>query len=1103
MNQKSFKPNPILTQLDPNDSLNLSPWHLMRILVVSVFVVELAIMLIVEPLLFDPNTIFSELLLEGTLDATLLSIIVFPIIYLYAFKPLVQLVERYQRTEKALDTANNFLEIVFASLTDGVIVVNKEDHKILSCNRMAEKLLGFPQDQLRGHAIQQFLFPDEAEWSLLREQIDASLSLGKIFRAEWVLKPRKELSYVAEITVNRVEAEDETSPLQVFVIQDVSERINSQEQLQLQTMALEAAANGIMITNQEGLIEWVNPALTEMTGFSFESLIGRDASIFNSGQHQPEEFASMWRAIESGKVWDGELVNRRKDGSFYTENQSIAPVPNKDGEITHYIAIKQDITERKKAEIQLERHNQELVMLSQLGQSVVSSLELPKIFSDVIEQVMPLVGAECLSIILRENNQLVYVAASGLEGEEMEGTRVPLHEGVPGEVMRSGKVVHMREEDGRFPISNICSCQPKALLAVPLTLGTKRLGLIQATHRQPHAFDAESIRTLAAAANWAAIAIGHAHQLEEIRHRLNETATLAAINQSLNETLDLDNILQLIADSVPKLVAEADSVVIHLLDEHENYLMPATWSGDHDNAISSLFFNPNDGLAEEVFRTGKLVNLPEMRQSPYAHIFAPGEPPASLAIAPLQSGRFQLGTITIQNQVHSHAFTVQDERLLLRLADSAAVAINTAHLYQSERYQRQQAEYLARAAVALSQSLEMDEVLATIINQATHMVDSVETAVFLMRDNEIYRTQYSHPQRENGLLPAALQKLMNRNDLSSLPPLELIMDTGKPVFITGKSDEEMATGTLSNTDQPAFVAAPLRIADDTSGFLVVQSDKPGKFNRATMRQLELLASQASLAVQNALLFNDLGQILQKEQSTRAQLVQAQKLSAMGRMVASVAHELNNPLQTIKNCLFLVQQDIASEAPMQSYLEMALSETKRLTNLVLQLRDVYRQASSNVQKPVSLPDIVSQVHLILREHLKQNSIAYVFEPTAEPLWVLGDANQLKQVVINICLNAIDAMSATGGQLTIALVNHEDEVGLAIQDTGIGISGEDKEKLFEPFFTQKDNGTGLGLAICYDILQKHGGRIDVDSELGLGATFTIWLPALLAEAETVDG
>lgn len=1091
---QTFKPRPILTQFSPRDALKSSPWHLIRLLIISVFVVELAIMLLLEPLVFDIDTSFKETVIEGLLDASLLSVIVFPFLYYYAFKPLVVLVERYQRTERALDTANNFLEIVFASLTDGVLVVSRADHQILSCNRMAEKLLGFAQNNLIGKHIQQFLTPDDSKWSQLKDEINMSLASGRIFRTELALHPRKELGYVAEITVNGVESENEAHALQIYVIRDVSERIKSQEQLQLQTTALEAAANGIMITNNAGLIEWVNPALGDMTGYGFEELIGQDASIFNSGQHDSDSFAEMWRTINAGKVWSGELINRRKNGSFYIEDQSIAPVRNSNRDITHYIAIKQDITNRKQAEIQMERHNRELVMLSQLGQSVVSSLELPKIFADVIDQVTPLVGAECLSIILRESNHLTYAATVGLEAVSMQGKQIPLDDGVPGEVMRTGQMVHVGEGNGRFDISNVCPCHPRSLVAVPLALGQNRLGLIQATHRQPDAFDEDSIRALLVAANWAAIAISHANQLEEIRHRLNETATLAAINQSLNETLDLDNILQLIADSTPKLLSQADGVVIHLRDENELYLVPAIWSGQTENDLSHLFLELNQGLVQEVFRTGKLISLADVSQSPYANIFSPSAAPASLVIVPLQSGRHQLGTIIVQNQSKTHVFTAKDERLLRRLADSAAVAINTARLYQSEKEQRQQAEYMARTAVALSQSLEMDEVLQTIIKHALEIVDGLETAVFLLRNNQIYRTQHNHTDKPANQLRTVLERLINQETSNPLPPLELILKTGKPILITAEIDTDPVPTTFSSTSRPVCVAAPLSITDDTTGFLMVHGDKPGSFNTATMRQLELLASQASLAVQNALLFNDLGAILQKEQSIRAQLVQAQKLSAMGRMVASVAHELNNPLQTIKNCLFLIQQELAQETVTQSYLEMALSETNRLTNLVLQLRDVYRPANSNPLQPVSLSDIVGQVHLILRQHLKQHDIDFTFVPAAEPMWVLADANQLKQVVINICLNAIDAMSPESGTLSITTVANNDQVGLKIQDSGIGIPQEDQEKLFEPFFTKKDTGTGLGLAICYDIVQKHGGQIAVQSAPGEGAIFTVWLPVL---------
>lgn len=218
---------------------------------------------------------------------------------------------------------------------------------------------------------------------------------------------------------------------------------------------------------------------------------------------------------------------------------------------------------------------------------------------------------------------------------------------------------------------------------------------------------------LQSAANWAAIAISHARQLQETRMRLRETATLSAINQSLNETLDLENALQLIADSTPKLINNVDRVVIHLTDENEQILYPVIWSGQPHMDTPSLYLNYGEGIAGRVMKTGKLINVPNVDRSGQFRAFPPVPQIKSLMVGPLQSGRFQLGTISVHNQTMENAFSEMDERLLMRLAHSAAVAINTSRLYQAEQQQRRFAEDLVQAAAALSGSLRVNEVLKT------------------------------------------------------------------------------------------------------------------------------------------------------------------------------------------------------------------------------------------------------------------------------------------------------------------------------------------------------------------------------------------------------
>ena len=121
---------------------------------------------------------------------------------------------------------------------------------------------------------------------------------------------------------------------------------------------MEAAADGILITDRHGNIQWTNPALAQISGYSSRDLMGHNTKVFNSGQHDTAYYQEMWNTILSGNVWRGELTNRRKDGSLYIEEQTITPVRGNENEITQFIAIKQDITERKQSEKEIREGDQ-------------------------------------------------------------------------------------------------------------------------------------------------------------------------------------------------------------------------------------------------------------------------------------------------------------------------------------------------------------------------------------------------------------------------------------------------------------------------------------------------------------------------------------------------------------------------------------------------------------------------------------------------------------------------------------------------------------------------------------------------------------------------
>jgi PAS domain S-box-containing protein len=235
----------------------------------------------------------------------------------------------------------------------------------------------------------------------------------------------------------------------------------------------------------------------------------------------------------------------------------------------------------------------------------------------------------------------------------------------------------------------------------------------------------------------------------------------------------------------------------------------------------------------------------------------------------------------------------------------------------------------------------------------------------------------------------------------------------------------------------------------------------------------------------------------EKKSYESQLIQAEKHAVIGRMVGSVTHEINNPLQTIKNCLYLIQQDLAPDSQSKEPLDMALSETQRLSNIVGQLRQLYRPQASQAMHTHSLEGIINEVQSLLLHQLSNAHVEWKSTAAVRDYPVSCVREQILEVFLNICMNAIEAMQPTGGTLLVNMVHSSEkgQVGIVISDTGPGIKPEIQAHIFEPFITTKEYGLGLGLSICYNIVQKHGGRITVESQHGAGTNFTVWLPIVV--------
>jgi two-component system NtrC family sensor kinase len=244
----------------------------------------------------------------------------------------------------------------------------------------------------------------------------------------------------------------------------------------------------------------------------------------------------------------------------------------------------------------------------------------------------------------------------------------------------------------------------------------------------------------------------------------------------------------------------------------------------------------------------------------------------------------------------------------------------------------------------------------------------------------------------------------------------------------------------------------------------------------------------------------IGEDVTDSRRIQGQIMQSEKLAAIGQLAAGVMHEINNPLATISACVAAItgRLDNASggeRAAVEEYLELIDKEVDRCTRIVDGLLD-FSRPKGKAKGRVVLNALVDETLFLMKHHQRFKRLMVTRELDLTLPATKGNAEQLTQVVMALMLNAVDAMDDRG-KLTVRTGRNPgrpDEVMLEIEDNGIGIPRADQSKIFEPFYTTKPpgRGTGLGLSICYGIVEDHQGRIEVDSQPGRGTTFRVFLP-----------
>jgi len=316
-------------------------------------------------------------------------------------------------------------------------------------------------------------------------------------------------------------------------------------------------------------------------------------------------------------------------------------------------------------------------------------------------------------------------------------------------------------------------------------------------------------------------------------------------------------------------------------------------------------------------------------------------------------------------------------------------------------------------------------------------------------------------------------------------PLEVERLFGAPGLLPGEREVLLRL--------EAALVCPMMIKQQLRGMLVVSRRLSGApFTENDKEFLSILISHFTVAMDNARLYESERQAVRRLREAQAQLVHSEKLAAMGRLSATIAHEVNNPLGIIKNYLHLLRVQNPGAGDTSENLLIVSEEVNRIADIVRRLLDFHRPASPGLHD-FDLWQVVDDCLKLLKKSNAHQRVTVSLPGDRVPVPVRANAEELKQVFLNLFMNALDAMP-DGGTLAVRLIPRRHSVLAQVRDTGTGILPEHLPRLFEPFFTTKSEGqgTGLGLYVCYGIIQRHGGRILVYNHPDGGAVFTVRLP-----------
>lgn len=762
-----------IPQSDSQPSLRKwdSSARLLLLSIVAGAIVEVIIMIALTSMQALPDSLLV------LIDVLMTVIVVFPIIFFFLVRPLnLNIIER-RKVEKQLLENQEYYRAIVEDQTEFIIRFTP-DGKITFANQASCRYFQVDPDTVLGDEIYKaFSISDSQTFKTIQDTLTISEPVTGAYMQRynpnpatlrwisWTIRAlydanQKVYQYqgvgrdITERYIIQNELQKAYNELEIRVRERTQELSDTLKRIRLMSTAVSSAANGIIVTDRNGMIEWINPAVTQITGYSSEELINQTPSILKSGKLTNELYEELWETISSGKVWRGELINRRKDDSLYFVEQTITPLVDDEGSVTHFIAIIQDISERQRVEQEVKARTMELQALHAINTACSRSLDSVEIISTLARLLGDEIGVPGGAVYLYDevDDMLCPVSSWGLPEEEPALFKcVQVNDFHALKAIREKEVV--LEDDfrniERLKYASICDERPNwsGYLCVPL-LAHDRVqgvldlfkngsqGILDQYDDYQRGFTQREVRFYQVLGNEIGVAVQNAKLYHTEQQARQMAESLQATSLALTQTLNLNDVIETLLNRLEDLIPY-DSATVILRQDEDNYVCRASrgYYDCNDNpSIANLNIQTSDFPAiKRMILSGESLLIDDIRQdSDWSWV--PGSTKVRNWLGvPVIAGGQVIGFYTIEKNEPGF-YTRQDARLAEAIVGQVAVAVQNAWLFNQLRSSHESMQIMSRRLVEI-QETERSYIARELHDEAGQALTSLMLGLDLMSKN--------------------------------------------------------------------------------------------------------------------------------------------------------------------------------------------------------------------------------------------------------------------------------------------------------------------------------------------------------------------------------